>query len=119
LCVSKIAADPHFFVRFTKCQQSNPRNLAGVFEPSAKVKSALKKRVNAISSVNGISRTGGAMVPAANSAKLNLPRPVQAIIPTHFVPSVHDSINVAALMLQTYIIENVLLEVLLAGRLGV
>jgi len=45
LCVSKIPADPHFFIRFTERQQSNPRNLAGVFEPSAKVKGAFKKRV--------------------------------------------------------------------------
>jgi hypothetical protein len=111
-CVSKIAADPHFFIGFAKRQQSDPRNLAGVFEPPAKMKGALKKRVNAIGSVYGISRTRSAMIPAANAGKLHLPRPVQAIIPTHFVtlPSVHDFINVAALMLQTYIVENVLLN---------
>jgi len=92
LCVSKIPADPHFFIRFTERQQSNPGNLAGVFEPSAKVKGAFKKRVNAISPVYGIRRSGGTMIPAANAAKLNLPPPVQAIIPTHFFPGVHDVI---------------------------
>ena len=118
LCVSKIPADPHFFIRFTERKQSNPRNLAGVFEPSAKVKGAFKKRVNAISPVYGVSRSGGTMIPAANAPKLNLPPPVQAIIPTHFFPGVHDVISVAALILQTYIIENVLLNGEVPSRYG-
>jgi hypothetical protein len=69
--------------------------------------------LRSVKRIYGVSRSGGTMIPAANAAKLNLPPPVQAIIPTHFFPGVHDVTSVAALILQTYIVENVL-----AVRLG-